>query len=110
MTIPAYVYTLVTILMDIVAVEYGTLHYIFNACGMIINTIVILFFIYINKYYEVFINESKGFSKRFTSIINTSDNTNNSSTIGNNNVRFSSSSYNGNINSSNNITCTNSKN
>lgn len=36
---------------------------------MIINTIIILLFIYINKYYEIFIESSKNMSNRTLSLI-----------------------------------------
>jgi len=41
--------------MDVLPIDYGSKGYIFNALGMIVNTIVILYFIYLKKYFYLFI-------------------------------------------------------
>jgi len=48
--------------MDVITIEYGTLHCIYNAFGMIISTVVVLVFIYIKKYYEIFFKEYKKYA------------------------------------------------
>ncbi|ORX38757.1 hypothetical protein BCR36DRAFT_313396, partial [Piromyces finnis] len=73
---PVYVYVISSIFMDIINIDYGAKQYIFDACLMIINTIVILYFIFISKYFKIFysyFNGSKEITSKSTLVITTND-------------------------------------
>ncbi|KAL6625192.1 hypothetical protein LY90DRAFT_33616 [Neocallimastix californiae] len=53
LTIPVYVYIVLTILMEFIDVDYEETQYVFDSFMMIINTSVILFFIFIRRYYKI---------------------------------------------------------
>jgi len=46
--------------MDVAPIDYGLQRNKFNAFGMIVNIIIILFFIYIKKYFNLFIYGEEG--------------------------------------------------
>ncbi|ORX57356.1 hypothetical protein BCR32DRAFT_308153, partial [Anaeromyces robustus] len=58
LTIPVYVYVVLLILMEFISVDYGEKQYIFNACMVIIDSVVILYFIFIKKYFKIFIGKN----------------------------------------------------